>query len=171
MHEPINNATARYLDIKAKLIEQYDLAEDDEALADTLEGATDLHDLLLKVAREARRREAMADATAEIMKENAERKARHQRAADGLREAISHALAEAGLKKVEGPDLTLTWRLGSPNVEIVDEAALPAWATATKTVPDKKAIKEAFSRWPEQEFNCPGVVITNPKPVLTIRGR
>ncbi|MBV8473951.1 MAG: hypothetical protein JO107_02825, partial [Hyphomicrobiales bacterium] len=81
MNERLYDRAFAYAVLRDALMKQYDLDAEDETLLDTLEGATDLHEALARAAREAQRREAMADAMGAIIKDNQERKARHVRAA------------------------------------------------------------------------------------------
>jgi hypothetical protein len=161
-----------YARLREELATAYGLEADDEVLEDTLEGATDLKEVIIRAIREAKRAEAMAEAMGEIIKANQERKARHTRSGEAIRAAVAKAMQDAGLSKITAPDMTISqsWRKSAPNVIEPDE--LPEWARVEKIVfkPDLDAIKEAFAE-DQAGFSCPGVVITNAQPVLTVRTR
>jgi hypothetical protein len=81
-------------------------------------------------------------------------------------------MQEAGLPKITAPDLTISQRLGKPVPKIIDADLLPDWARVEKIVmtPDRDAIKQAYAEDP-QGFSCPGVIIPNVEPVLTVRSK
>mgnify|MGYP003349672908 CR=1 FL=1 len=105
-----------YTALKAQIMEQFALQEDDETLIDTLEGATDLHEVIAALAREADRAEEFSEAIKLIMDQNKERKDRFERKADKLRSVILWAMQEANLPKVQAPDLTISLRKNPPSL-------------------------------------------------------
>jgi hypothetical protein len=173
MHQnELSAAATAYARLKDDLIAATGMDDGDECLIDTLEGETDLNEVIIRAIREAKRSEAMADAMGEIIKANQERKARHARSGEAIRAAVAKAMQDAGLTKITAPDLTISqsWRKSAPKVIEPDE--LPEWARVEKIVfkPDLDAIKEAFSEDPTG-FACPGVIVTNAQPVLTVRSK
>lgn len=159
-----------FAELKARIAEAYKLDENDEAVLDTVEGQSVLSDLILIAIREVRRREAMADAMGQIIIDNKERCARHERAAAAIRAAVASAMQEAGLRKVEGADLTITTREIAPKPMIVDETQLPEWAKEYKAVPNRAAIKAVFEQ-SSGRFECPGVAIANGGISITVRSK
>jgi hypothetical protein len=159
-----------YAALKDHLIAVTGLDADDDCLADTLEGLSDLNEIIIRAAREAKEAEAMADAVKAIMAENSERRQRFLTKADRIRAAIAHAMQDAGLPKITAPDMTISQRAGKVAPKIVDADALPDWAKVEKIVvsPDRDAIREAFDEDPAG-FSCPGVIVPNAEPVLTVR--
>ena len=159
-----------YARLRNEIAEAYGLHDEDEALADTLEGATDLQEIIVRAAREARQAKAMAEAIVSIVKDNEARRERYLEKAERIREAIARAMQEAGLPKITAPDMTLSMSVRKPAPKVVDADALPEWAKIEKTVftPDRDAIKQAYEEDP-QGFSCPGVIITNAEPILTAR--
>jgi seryl-tRNA synthetase len=144
---PLSNTVAIYNAIKAQLAEEFDLADDDAALLDTLEGETNLKEVLAYMAREATRYEAFAEAIKRIIEENKDRKDRFERKSDKLRQSIGWAMQEAGLKKVEAADVTLSLRNNPPSlVTTIEPEDAPEQFRTVKTTYafDKKAIKEAL---------------------------
>lgn len=152
-----------YAELRARLAEAFGLSEDDQAVLDTAEGESDLHELIAKAMREIIRREAQADAMAAIIADNEVRRTRHQLAARNGRTAIAHALEAAGLTKLDLPDMTISLRKTRPALRIVDESRLPDWAWRTKREPNKA---EIIARADE----CGDAIqFSNAMPALTVR--
>lgn len=100
---------------------------DEETLADTLEGATNLHEAVTVVVRSALEDEAMARGLRGRMDELELRLRRIDERAEKKREIASSAMAEAGLSKIVAPDVTLSLRPSPAAVVITDESLLPEW--------------------------------------------
>ncbi len=139
---------------------------DDPDYAELLGNETDVLERLRRILRAATRTEAHSEALAGIIKDNRERKARLDSKAERLRGVVLQAMAELGLKKLEGPDLTATVGAGKPKVVITDEAALPDDACVFKREPSKAAIAAALAEGPVS-----GAEWGNPQPILTVRTR
>ncbi len=166
MHD-LSTATAVYKTLKERLMNEFALEDGEETLLDTLEGATDLQDLIAKAAREARHEEAMAKAIADIVSESQERKKRRLAKAERLRGAISWAMQDANLPKIDAPDMTLSQRMGQPKVVYTDDdpSRWPDDLCVTKRELDKQKIKDALMRGD----SLPSAHLGNVMPVLTIR--
>ncbi len=162
---------AAYISLKERLKSEYDLDENSDVLIDSLEGASDLPELLAGFLRQALHNEANAEAISTIIKGNQERKARLEHKADRLRALVAETMLEVGLAKLPAPDMTVNVRVSKPKPEIVDEASLPDFYTKRKTVPDRDAIKSEYERCLAENdtFCIPGVEVSNGSPVLTIR--
>jgi hypothetical protein len=74
-------------------------------------------------------------------------------------------MVEAGLKKIEADDMTLTTGLGPASVVITDEAMLPESFWRVKREPNKVAIGEAL----KGGVTVPGAGRGNQAPVLKVR--
>jgi len=162
----LRHALAIHAEMHDRLKAVYGLDDDDQTLADTLEGETDLNEGIASVVREAREAEANANALDTIIEANRQRKARWERKRESLRDLASWAMSEAGLKKIVTSDLTISVRAGKPKITI-DEGALAAEfiKSIITTKPDREAIKAAV-----EGGNVPdGVRIDNAMPVLTVR--
>lgn len=168
MHD-LSTATTVYKAMKERLMSEFGLDENEETLRDTLEGATDLQDLIAKAAREARHEEAMAKAIADIVSEAQERKNRRLAKAERLRGAISWAMQDAGLPKIDAPDMTISQRMGQPKVVYTDDdpARWPDDMCVTKRELDKQKIKAALM----SGESLPAAHLGNVMPVLTIRSK
>lgn len=129
---------AQYRADAAKLA---DLELDDKTVADTLEAmAGDLEVKAQSVAHMVRAFEADAAAVAQWAKDAAARAKAIEARAERLRDYLAHCLEAAGIEKVEGPGVRISWRKSSA-VVIDDEAQIPlsliVWPAPR---PDKAAI-------------------------------
>lgn len=98
---------------------------DDETLGDTLEGESNLAELLADVVRSSMEDRSMACALKERVGEMRERLARLQARADQKRAIVRDAMESAGLKKIIEPDFTVSVGTAPPSMVVVDEAAIP----------------------------------------------
>jgi hypothetical protein len=139
---------------------------DDEALADTVEGLTDLHEILAAVARAALTDEAMASGLGHWMEVLQKRLDRLQYRAAKRREIVRDVMVECEIKKVTAPDLSLSIRPSNPSLVITDEGSIPAefW------VPQKPRLnRQDLLALLKVGAQVAGVQISNPQPVLVVR--
>ena len=116
---------ATYVHLQARLkAELPDL--DDITLADTLEGITDLRELLAQLIRSALEDEVLASALTTRLAELRSRLQRLGQRADKKRALALKAMAEADIKKLVAPDFTASLRLGAPVLDIVAEDRIPS---------------------------------------------
>lgn len=155
--------------MRAALIAEFpELADDSQALADTLDGEAEAKDIIAKLIRESRVDFAMVDGLSEIIGENRERRDRVERRALRQRQAAQELLEAIGERKIERPDFTASIGASRASVRITDEAALPDELCRIETTrtPDKAAIQSALANGP-----VPGAVLSNGGTQLTIRTR
>ncbi len=125
-----------------------ELASDQQALEDTLEGITHAPDMIAGLIRDAREDEAMLAALQIIIREMSDRKERFRYRADRRRLAAQHLMDAIGIRKLDMPDFTASIRAVTPHVVIDDEALLPPDLCKTIRQPVKAAIKEALANGP-----------------------
>ena len=102
-----------------------DLDLDEQTVADTLEAmAGDLEIKAQSVAHMVRAFEADAAAVSQWAKDAAARAKAIEARADRLRDYLAHCLDAAGVEKVEGPGIRISWRKSS-SVVIDDETQIP----------------------------------------------
>ena len=87
---------------------------DEETLADTLEGITDLHEMIAAVIRSALVDEALQAGLRTRLEEMRQRLARLEERGHKKRQLALDAMCEVGLKKLEQPDFTASARAGLP---------------------------------------------------------
>lgn len=166
---PLNTASlvAEYQRVRESLLATFpELAEDDETLADTIDGETGLLDAIADLIRYAREDEAVEEALDKIIAEMRERKARIGQRAVKRREGALALMQAAGIAKLERPDFTATVAAGRPKVVITDEAVLPQAMFRIKREPDKALIMASLKAGPVE-----GAALSNAEPVLTVRTR
>lgn len=98
---------------------------DDETLADTLEGLSDLPQMVEELVRSCLDDEALAAGLKTRLADMAARLARFQERAQRKRELASKAMAEAGLKSHRAVDFSVGLRQGPPQLVVEDEGAIP----------------------------------------------
>lgn len=175
MHpDRLSQAVTAYDALKQDLIAATGLDADDECLADTLEGETDLTEIIVRAIREARRSEAMAKATKTLMDDLTSRKKRFEAASDRIREVVARAMERVKIPTIRTPDLTIVPTTVREKINVFDAELLPLWARTTETVvvvkPNWDAINEAYQKAPG-EFSCPGIEIIPPRPNITVKGK
>lgn len=136
---------AKHIEIKRRLIDLYpDL--DEHTLADTLEGATDLNEVLVVVARSILDDEAMTKALKERIENMRSRYARLEERVSSKRQMVLDVMQACSVPKILQPDFTASLRKAPPSVEIEDEAVLPkVFLVEQAPRPDKRAILAAMA--------------------------
>ena len=99
---------------------------DSETLADTLEGLTDLKDMLAELIRSALEDEALAAGLSTRLSDMKARLERFQARAKRKRQLVLKTLSEADMAKLEQPDFTASLRQAAPSLEVVAEDQIPA---------------------------------------------
>jgi hypothetical protein len=147
------------------LTEAYpELADDTSLLADTLEGETDVMDVLRHLVRQAQETKAIAEGLGEYTQELTGRKGRLDRRVEYLRALILNVMDVAGLPKANLPEATLSVRAGTARRVVDDAMLLPDCFVKIERKPDHAAIKEAGT-----DADIPGTHISNGAPSLTVR--
>ena len=158
----------QYRRLRESLIVEFpELVEDNETLADTLEGETELPDVISRFIRDARHDEAMAIALGGIIKEEQERKARLGARADKRRAIALALMSSAQMRNLVQPDFSASIRFVPPKVEITDDTKLPDQFVRITRTPDKIAIREALGKGEQ----VPGAGLGNGSETLSIRTR
>ena len=98
---------------------------DEETLADTLEGASDLSGLLAAIIRSRIEDETLAECLRRRIEEMRQRLERIEVRAGQKKALVLAAMQEAGISKLVQADFTLSLRLGSPKLVVIDESLIP----------------------------------------------
>ena len=98
---------------------------DDETIRDTLEGITDLHEMIATVIRSALVDEALHAGLRFRVDDMRERLSRLELRATKKRQLALEAMTEVGLSKLEQPDFTASARAGSPALVVIAEDTIP----------------------------------------------
>jgi Gp157 protein len=139
---------------------------DEQTLADTLEGLTDLHEILAAVARAAVTDEAMASGLGGRIEVMQKRLDRLQYRAGKRREIVRDVMIECQIKNVTAPDLSLSLRPGTPSLVVTDEGSIPAefWE------PQRPRLnRQGLLALLKVGDGVSGVQLSNPQPVLIVR--
>ena len=141
---------------------------DEQTLADTVEGLTDLHEIIAAVVRSALIDTALADGLKRRMSEMQERFERLQDRASKRRQIAKDVMLELDIKKITAPDFSVSVRPGLPALQVLDEAAVPSiyWQPAAPRLKRQELLSEL-----KTGAAIDGVVLSNPEPVLSVRVR
>jgi len=161
----LTTETHRYLATRQRLISVWPEI-DCETLADTLEGITDLHEMIAAVIRSALVDEAFQTGLRFRLDEMKRRLSRLEERASKKRELALNAMSEVGLSKLEQPDFTASARAGTPSLVVIAEEAIPKsyWIPQPPKL-DRQAVLSELKRGD----GIPGTQLSNPKPVLMVR--
>lgn len=99
---------------------------DDETLADTLEGLTNLHEMLAAVVQSALIDEALASGLKGRIDVMRERLTRLVERASRKREAALGVMIKADIRKIADPEFTASLRRGAKKVLVEHEEQVPA---------------------------------------------
>ena len=120
MNLQLQTEVRRYQLVLEKIIQEFP-GTDDETIRDTLEGITDLHEMIAAVIRSALVDEALQAGLRVRLDDMKERLSRLDVRASKKRELALHAMSEVGLAKLEQPDFTASARAGSPALVVIAE--------------------------------------------------
>jgi hypothetical protein len=129
----IEFAAINYGSIRDRLLAE-DPQIDEQTLADTVEGLTDLHEILAAVIRAAIADQALATGLEGRIGEMQARRDRLQNRATKRRQIAKDVMVELDRKKLSAPDFTASIRPGTPALMVIDEAAVPS-ATGSRVSP------------------------------------
>lgn len=149
--------------LKAALLE---ITDDPDAIADTIEGETNLHEAIAKVMDGITEDEVMIAGLRSMTEQLAARRARYEARIDRRRNAIERAMSAGELTKLELPQATLSIRRVPPALLVEDETVIPPrfWISQEPKL-DKSALKRALT----DEEAVPGARLDNGGQTLSIR--
>lgn len=163
----IATETARHNWVKQRLIGEHpDL--DEETLADTLEGLTDLNEVILAALRSALDDEAHTEALKSRIDDLRARLDRLTERAKAKRRICAEAMETCSISKILGADLTVSLRARSKRVEVLDEARLPEtyWKIPAPVI-DRRSLGEALKNGNEIE----GATLIEGEATVSVRVR
>jgi hypothetical protein len=139
---------------------------DEQTLADTVEGLTELHEILTAVIRAALADQALATGLEGRIGEMQARRDRLQDRATKRRQIAKDVMVELDLKKLSAPDFTASIRPGIPALMVIDEAAVPSiyWEPREPRLNRHGLVTDL-----KQGAEIAGVTLSNPEPVLSVR--
>ncbi len=139
---------------------------DEDTLRDTLEGMTNLTEMLAEVLRSCLEDQSLASALRSRMADMQERCSRFEERARKKRELVCTVMEEADLKKLMEPDFTVSLRPSRAPLTIIDEAAIPGdyWKPQPAKL-DRMGLISALSNGRD----IPGAVLGNPPMTISVR--
>jgi Gp157 protein len=165
MMDRLSFATAAYRVISER-IRAEDPQIDDQSLADTVEGLTDLHEILTAIIRAALADQAFASGLDGRIGEMQARRDRLQDRAAKRRRIAKDVMVELNLKKLAAPDFTASIRPGTPALMVIDEAAVPSIYWEPR---EPRLNRQELANDLKQGAEIAGVALSNPEPVLSVR--
>jgi hypothetical protein len=141
---------------------------DEQNLADTVEGLTDLHEIVTAVIQTALSDEALVLGLKCRISDMQGRLDRLQDRATKCRQIARDVMIELDLKKLIAPDFTASIREGIPSLMVIDEDAVPNiyWQPSEPRLKRQELAYEL-----KQGAEIAGVALSNPEPVLSVRTR
>jgi hypothetical protein len=162
---PIGIEVTKHQLLKDRLL-AYDSTLDEETLRGTLEGITDLHEMIAAVIRSALVDEALQGGLRSRIVEMKRRLLRLEERGAKKRQLALEAMSEVGLGKLEQPDFTASVRAGVASLIVVsDDLILETYWVAQPPKLDRKFLLAELKRGRD----IPGVQLGNPKPILAVR--
>ncbi len=141
---------------------------DDQTLADTVEGLTDLHEILAAIIRSALEDEALATGLKGRIAEMEDRLGRLRDRASKRRQIAKDVMIELDLKKLSAPDFTASVRAGMPSLLVLDEASIPSIFWEPR---EPRLNRQSLTAELKQGVDVAGVTLSNPEPTLSVRTR
>ena len=141
-------------------------AADEETLADTLDGETNLNEMLAQIIRSQLDDMAMVEAIKARISDMNNRAARILVRADKKRALVLSIMERAGIKQLSEPDMTVSLRTSPAPVIITDELIIPEcfWTPQPPKL-NKNSLKDAIGAGE----NVPGALIGNFSLTLSVR--
>ena len=163
--DPLAFSATTYRAVRERIRTQ-DPDLDEQTLTDTVEGLTDLHEILAAVVRAAVADEALVTGLKGRIAEMQERLERLQERAAKRRQIVKDTMVELDLKKLTAPDFSASIRPGMPALLVIDEAAVPSiyWEPREPRLDRQGLLSEL-----KQGAEITGVTLSNPEPVLSVR--
>ncbi len=139
---------------------------DEDTLRDTLEGMTNLTEMLAEVVRSCLEDQSLGSALRSRVSDMQERCARFDERARKKRELVTSVMEQAALKKLVDPDFTVSLRPSRPPLMIIDEAAIPGdyWKPQPAKL-DRMGLISALSNGRD----IAGAVLGNPPMTISVR--
>lgn len=157
--------TSRAIDAMLKAYPE--LSEDDVVRLDTLDGETDLKEVVSRILQAAGEVSAHVDGLNRYIEQVEQRRDRKKASVSAMRSLVLRLMATAKLDKLPLAEGTVSVRPGSKSVSITDLDAIPQgyFRVVTEKRPDKEAIRKSIEAG---EF-IPGAAIVVGENTLTVR--
>jgi hypothetical protein len=160
-------ATTTYRAIRDRIRAQ-DPQIDEQTLADTVEGLTDLHEILQAIIRAALADEALTRGLKCRISDMQGRLDRLEDWAAKRRQIAKDVMVKLNLKKVTAPDFSAFLRPGMPALVVLNEDAVPKtyWEPG-----EPRLRRQILATDLKGGAEIAGATLSNPEPVLSVRTR
>lgn len=165
MLQSVGMAVHQYQYLRDRLLAE-DPELDDRTLADTVEGLTDLHEIVTAIVRSALEDEALSTGLKSRIGEMQERLERLEDRSSKRRQIARDVMTEIDLKKIVAPDFTVSVRPGSPALEVMDESAIPGSFFEPR---EPRLNRQALLAELKGGAEIAGARLSRPSPVLSVR--
>lgn len=141
---------------------------DEETLADTVEGLTNLHEIVQAIIRSALVDQALASGLKCRIADMQDRLERLEDRASKRRQIAKDVMVDLDLKKLTAPDFTASIRPGVPSLMVIDEAAVPKtyWEPG-----EPRLRRQVLAHDLKQGEEVAGAELSPPQPFLSVRTR
>jgi hypothetical protein len=163
--DQLTQARATYRAIRDRIAAD-DRSLDEQTLADTVEGLTDLHEIVAALIRSALEDEALAEGLSGRIAEMNERAERLKDRASKRRGIARDVMLDCDIKKITAPDFTASVRAGTPGLVVVDEDAIPLAYWEPR---EPRLNRQALLTELKQGGTIEGAQLSNSEPVLSVR--
>ena len=162
---PLGFEVAKYQLLKERLIAEFPTS-DAETLTDTLEGITDLKEMLAAIIRSSLFDHALAKGLKDRIETMRERLESLAYRAEKKRELALAAMEEVGLKTLQESDFTASLRPCPPHLVVLSDEQIPEgfWIPQAPRL-DRQSILIQLKRGKE----VPGTALSNPALTLAVR--
>jgi len=150
--------------IRAQLLAE-DHTIDEITLADTIEGVSDLNEMLARIVRHALKDKRRTDEIEMQMSELELLRDRYKARADKRRKIVADAMAEADISKITAPEFTASLRSNAPHVIVIDENLIPPEFFEMRPHLLKRELGEAMKGGAQ----VAGAALSNPGLSLAVR--
>jgi hypothetical protein len=149
----------------ASLIEAHpEIAEDDDFLADIIEGETDANAIMERLVIERREALANSEAMDKLANDYAQISDRWTMRAEARRKLMGLVLDATGLRKMSTPAGTVSMSPGRVSLALADDFTPPQGYARTRIEPDKAAIKAALEAGEVMQ----GASLVTGKPIVKV---
>ena len=165
--DQLTSATTSYRSICDRIRKQ-DPQIDEQTLADSVEGLTDVHEIISAIIRAALNDEALVLGLKCRISDMLGRLDRLQERAAKRRQIAKDAMVELDLKKIAAPDFSASIRPGMPALVVLNEDAVPK----TYWEPGEPRLRRQILAYDlKGGAEIAGATLSNPEPVLSVRTR
>ncbi len=164
-HQRLSREVLHYAYLRERLAADFPDA-DEECLRDTLEGLTNLTDMLAEVLRSALEDQAFVTALRSRMGDMQVRLTRIEERARKKRDLVCSVMERADLKKLMEPDLTVSLRPSRAPLVVTDEEVIPEgyWKVQAPKL-DRQGLIAALSAGRD----VPGALLGNAPMTISVR--